>query len=65
MRVKIDAALCSGHGRCLKYAPDVFQIDADGFNAQRGEEFDVPDDLSEALARGIKACPERAIAIVE
>ena len=65
MRVKIDAALCSGHGRCWKYAPDIFPIDADGFNAHRGQEIDVPVNQGEAARHGMKACPERAILIVD
>jgi ferredoxin len=36
MRVKIDGEHCTGHGRCAKYAPNVYRLDDDGYNADRG-----------------------------
>ena len=39
MRVRIEAELCTGHGRCYSLAPDVFGSDDDG----RG--FVISDDL--------------------
>lgn len=65
MRLKIDDALCSGHGRCWKYAPDVFPIDDNGFNAHRGTEIEVPAHQEQAATHGMKACPERSISRVD
>ena len=65
MRMKIDGENCSGHGRCAKYAPNVFRLDDDGYNADRGGEVDVPAEEEAAAMMGMKACPERAITIVE
>ena len=66
MKVHIDETKCSGHGRCAKYAPNVFKLDdADGYNSDRGKTIDVPA-ADEANAKlGVKSCPERAITIVE
>ncbi len=65
MRLKIDEVLCSGHGRCWKYAPDVFPIDDDGFNLLRGSIIEIPADQEEAATKGMKACPERAITMID
>lgn len=65
MRMRVDGVLCSGHGRCWKYAPDVFALDDQGFNAAAGDEVDVPSDHEKAAAMGMKACPERAISLVD
>ena len=65
MKMKIDGVLCSGHGRCAKYAANVFELDDDGYNAQRGSVVDVPAGEEERARLGMKSCPERAITIVE
>jgi ferredoxin len=65
MRVKIDGENCTGHGRCAKYAPNVFRLDADGYNADRGGEIGVPAGEEDNAIKGIKSCPEKAIAIAE
>ena len=64
MRVKIDGEHCTGHGRCAKYAPNVFILDDDGYNADRGNEIDEPAGEEENAKRGMKSCPERAITLV-
>jgi ferredoxin len=65
MQVKIDATLCSGHGRCAKLAPDVYKLDDNGYNADRGKTLEVASPLEASARRGAKLCPERAIIIVE
>jgi ferredoxin len=65
MRVKIDGEHCTGHGRCAKYAPNVYRLDDDGYNADRGSEIDVPPGEEENAKRGMKSCPEQAITLVE
>ena len=64
MRVKIDGEHCTGHGRCAKYAPNVFILDDDGYNTDRGNEIDVPEGEEDNAKRGMKSCPERAITLV-
>lgn len=63
MRVIVDAGLCSGHGRCAAVAPDVYRLDADGYN--RMGEVEVPPGLEPAARAGADNCPERAITVIE
>ena len=43
MKVHIDEVKCTGHGRCAKYAPNVYTLsDEDGYNADRGQVIEVP-----------------------
>lgn len=65
MRVRIDGEHCTGHGRCAKYAPNVFKLDDDGYNADRGGEIEVPAGEEENARKGMKSCPEQAITLVE
>jgi ferredoxin len=65
MRVRIDGENCTGHGRCAKYAPNVYRLDDDGYNIDRGSEIEVPVGEEDKARLGAKACPERAITIVE
>ncbi len=65
MRVKIDGEHCTGHGRCAKYAPNVFKLDDDGYNVDRGGVIEVPAGEEENARRGVKSCPEQAITLVE
>jgi ferredoxin len=65
MRVKVNGEQCSGQGRCAKYDPVTYPLDDNGFNAQRGAEIEVRPGMEEAAIRGMKACPERAIKIID
>ena len=65
MRLKVDENLCSGHGRCAKFAPNVFALDEAGFNIAVGEVVEVPEGEEENAIKGMKACPERAISGVD
>jgi ferredoxin len=65
MRVKIDQDLCSGHGRCQVVAGQVYKLDSNGYNADRGKTLEIPAALEAVARKGAKLCPERAITIVE
>ncbi len=65
MKVKIDAGLCTGHGRCWVYAKEVYDLDDNGYAAQRGNTLDVPVEHEAAARLGASNCPERAIQIIE
>lgn len=63
MRVVIDKAACSGHGRCYTLAPSVFAADDNGY----GElviEGKLPPELEPAARTGEANCPERAIRVI-
>jgi ferredoxin len=54
---------CTGHGRCAVMAGEVYDIDDNGYNLNRGETIDVPPGLEAAARYGAEVCPERAIVI--
>jgi ferredoxin len=60
MRVVIDPGLCQGHARCATLAPDLFDLDENGYGVVRLGRDVVPEgDLDALLA--IDNCPEQAI----
>lgn len=66
MKVYIDENKCSGHGRCAKYAPNVFRLnDEDGYNSDVGKVIEIPAGEEDSARLGVKSCPERAISIVD
>ena len=64
MRVTIDTEQCTGHGRCYTVVPTLFEDDEGGHGQARYggviADGQVPD-----AERAVRACPEKAIAIVE
>ena len=61
MKVTIDPALCTGHGRCYSLSPTVFDSDDDGTGRVIVDELD---DAQLAAARiAVANCPEQAISI--
>jgi ferredoxin len=63
MRIVADKQLCSGHARCASVAPDIFTLTDDGYIG-----FDtkvVAPDQASLARRGVMACPERALKLVE
>ncbi|MER5221041.1 ferredoxin [Streptomyces flaveus] len=60
--VTVDSTRCQGHARCFAFAPDVFDIDDEGYAF-------VPEDKSriaevaEDVQHAVVNCPERAILI--
>jgi ferredoxin len=65
MRIKVDAELCSGQGRCYTVSPELFESDDEGFVEQRGTEFEVADEHQEAARLAVASCPEGAISVVD
>ena len=64
MKVRIDAEMCTGHGRCYALAPELFEPDDDGHGAVL-HGGDVPPGHEEAARRAANNCPERAITVEE
>jgi ferredoxin len=63
-RVSVDPARCQGHARCVTFAPDVFDVDDEGYAfvlGDRGVFAELPPDVRMAVAN----CPERAILVTE
>jgi ferredoxin len=63
VRIRVDTELCSGHARCNAAAPDIFELDDAGYNAM--DDHDIADDHVRDASRGVLACPERAITMLD
>jgi ferredoxin len=61
VKIVVDPAVCTGHGRCWSLAGEVYEADDDGYCATRS--LDVPPELEQAARTGARNCPERAITI--
>ncbi|HZA79396.1 MAG TPA: ferredoxin [Acidimicrobiales bacterium] len=64
MKLRIDAEMCTGHGRCYALAPELFEPDDEGHGAVL-HGGDVPPGQEEAARRAVNNCPERAITVEE
>lgn len=63
VRIVLDAAACTGHGRCYALAPEVFDADDLGHCVILDPE---PAGEREAPAvRAVSSCPEQALSIEE
>jgi ferredoxin len=63
MKVHVDAEKCMGHGMCAALVSELFQVnDESGFN-EMGE-FEISSEQEAAALRGVSACPERAITVL-
>ncbi|MGI8491184.1 MAG: ferredoxin [Acidimicrobiales bacterium] len=60
-RISIDAATCTGHGRCYSLAPELFDADDRGYGVVTSP--DVPDELVSRAELALRNCPEGAISL--
>lgn len=58
-KVLVDFNKCTGHARCAIVAPEVYELDDNGFNDMGA--FTVAEGQDGAARRGARSCPERAI----
>jgi len=63
VKIRVDTELCSGQARCNATAPDVFELNDEGYNDM--DDRDVTEDRLRAASRGVLACPERAITMLD
>jgi ferredoxin len=63
MRIRIDAILCQGHGRCWETAPDLVDDDEEGRGVVRHPDGDVPTGFEAQAQSAANACPERAVVL--
>lgn len=61
MKVTVDTSMCSGHARCAATAPEVFELDDNGYALPLDD--DVRSGLEDKAHEGALACPERAITV--
>jgi ferredoxin len=64
MRVWVDEDTCQGHSRCYALAPELFDVDDEGF-AHVLIDGDVPAELEDKAALAVANCPERAIKVLD
>lgn len=62
MRIVFDRSLCQGHNRCYLLAPELFDVDDDGYAVLR-ETGEVPADLAHKARLAADNCPEYAITL--
>ncbi|MET0270796.1 MAG: ferredoxin [Sphingomonas sp.] len=63
MIIRVLRDRCQGHARCWAQAPDLFELDDEGYIT--AGDIAVPEGGERAAWRGAKSCPERALEIVE
>lgn len=61
VKIRVNVAGCVGHARCAAVAPEVYELDDDGFNMTPYKEVD--EALRAQAIRGMRACPEKIITI--
>ena len=62
MKINYNRELCCGHNRCYSLAPEVWDVDDEGYAILKLTG-DVPDDLQEKAQLAADNCPEFAITI--
>jgi ferredoxin len=65
MKVSVNNELCQGHARCVFFAPEVFEIDEEGYATIREGFENVPDDLQAKVRKAVANCPERSIVVTD
>jgi ferredoxin len=63
MKIVANKTRCAGHARCAAVSGQVFELDENGYIGF--EEKQVPAELQEVARRGVRACPERALKLLE
>ena len=61
MKIKADFDLCQGHANCMGEAPEVFQVDENGYLNILQEE--PPEELREKVELAVKYCPTGALTL--
>lgn len=63
MIIKVDREKCAGHARCWALAPELFELDDEGYVLPG--DITVPPGQESLAGRATRACPERALSIGE
>jgi ferredoxin len=64
MRVHVDPEKCQGHNRCYALAPELFEIDENGYSSEVNGGV-VPHGLEDKARLAVANCPEYAISTSE
>lgn len=63
MRIKVDGSKCQGNARCWALAPELFELDEEGY--MRDAIIEVPAGDEVRGGRAVRACPERALSVID
>jgi ferredoxin len=63
MRITFDRARCQGHNRCYSLAPELFDVDEEGYAILQVIDCEVPAGLEDKAQLCADNCPEFAIAV--
>lgn len=63
MRIEVDGTKCQGNARCWAVAPELFDLNDEGYLGNTV--IVVPAGDEQRAARAARACPERALTILE
>jgi ferredoxin len=62
VRIRYDREACQGHNRCYLLAPELFDVDDEGY-AILLVTGDVPPELEDRARLAVDNCPEYAISV--
>ena len=62
MEIRVDRSLCTGHAQCNAVAPELYELDDDGYCI--GGTLSIESESQLAARAGAEACPERAIDLI-
>jgi ferredoxin len=64
MRLTVDQEACQGHNRCKVLAPELVDVDDEGYVVIKGDGH-VPDGLRAKAQLAVDNCPEFALSLEE
>ena len=64
MRLKVDNEACQGHNRCKVLAPELVDVDDEGYAVIKGDGV-VPEELRGKAQLAVDNCPEFALSLEE
>ena len=64
MKIRFERERCQGHNRCYLLAPELFDVDDEGYAVLIGDGA-VPEGLEDKARLAADNCPEYAIELVE
>jgi len=68
MQISYDRESCQGHNRCYMLAPELFDVDDEGYAILRlgdGKVGDVSPELADKAQLAVDNCPEYAIKLID
>ena len=64
MKISYDREKCQGHNRCYMLAPEIFDVDDEGYAVLKIEG-ELPADLTDKAQLCVDNCPEFAIELMD